>query len=104
MPLASSSSVITGVGEHDRNHDRSGRPGRTIKVSQVGVSKYAERLIGEAPSDTLIGEVAANVAEQIDPVDDMRGPAWYKRRITRVLVERALKCALQRANDNRTPD
>jgi len=64
----------------------------------------AERLIGEAPNDTLIGEVAADVAEQIDPVDDMRGPAWYKRRITRVLVERALRCALQRANDNRTPD
>ena len=63
----------------------------------------AERLIGEAPSDTLIGEVAAAVAEQIDPVDDVRGPAWYKRRITRVLVERALRCALQRANDNRTP-
>ena len=40
--------------------------------------------------------VAALAAEETDPVEDMRGPVWYKRRIARVLAERALTCALRK--------
>ena len=53
-------------------------------------------LEGEHLDDTLIAEAAKRASEECDPVDDIRGSAWYKRRITRVLVERGLKCALQK--------
>ncbi len=53
-------------------------------------------LEGEYLDDALIAEAAKRASEESDPVDDIRGPAWYKHRITRVLVERGLKCALQK--------
>ena len=60
----------------------------------------ASLLKGERPEGKLIAEVARRASEQADPVDDLRGPAWYKRRIIKVLVERGLKCALERAMAN----
>ena len=61
----------------------------------------ASRLLGEPPHDGLIAEVAAEASEGTDPRDDLRGPAWYKRRMMRVLVEKALRCALQHAKTER---
>ena len=63
----------------------------------VAAEAAASRLLGEPPDDRLIAEVAAEASEQTDPQDDLRGPAWYKRRMMRVLVEKALRCALQQA-------
>lgn len=57
----------------------------------------AALLAGEVPDAKLIAEVAARAADATDPMDDLRGPVWYKRRIARVLVERALSCALRKA-------
>jgi carbon-monoxide dehydrogenase medium subunit len=62
-------------------------------------TEAASLLIGERPDDTLIGEVATRASEESDPIDDLRGSVWYKRRIVRVLVERGLTCALQKAKD-----
>ncbi len=60
-------------------------------------ARAAERLVGEAPDAKLIAEAAHAASYEADPYDDLRGPVWYKRRICRVLVERALTCALQKA-------
>ena len=57
----------------------------------------AALLAGEVPDAKLIAEVAARAADATDPMDDLRGPVWYKRRIAAVLVERALSCALRKA-------
>ena len=57
----------------------------------------AALLTGEVPDAKLIAEVASRAADATDPQDDVRGPVWYKRRIARVLVERALRCALRKA-------
>ena len=57
----------------------------------------AALLTGEVPDAKLIAEVAARAADATDPMDDLRGPVWYKRRIAAVLVERALLCALRKA-------
>ncbi len=57
----------------------------------------AALLAGEVPDAKLIAEVASRAADATDPQDDLRGPVWYKRRIARVLVERALSCALRKA-------
>ena len=65
------------------------------------VAQAVEGLIGDAPSSAQVAEVAAAAAEEADPIEDLRGPIWYKRRITKVLVERALTCALQRAQGER---
>lgn len=61
------------------------------------VGRASEGLLGEVLTEARISEVAAAAAEEIDPIEDLRGPVWYKRRITTVLVRRALTCALQRA-------
>ena len=54
-------------------------------------------LEGALPNDAAIAEAARLASEQAEPVDDLRGSAWYKRRIVRVLVERAVRCAMERA-------
>ena len=60
-------------------------------------TKAAAILKGEVLNETAFAAAAAKAAEESDPVDDLRGPAWYKRRIIRVLVERGLTWALSRA-------
>ena len=57
----------------------------------------AEILAGEAPGDKLIAAAAETAAAEADPIEDLRGPIWYKRRMVRVLVARGVRCALQRA-------
>ncbi len=61
------------------------------------VADAARALLGDEPSAERIREVAVAAAEEADPIEDLRGPEWYKRRILRIVVERALTCALQRA-------
>ena len=61
------------------------------------VAQAAGGLVGEPDPASRVAEVAAAAAEETDPIDDLRGPVWYKRRVMRVMVERALTCALQRA-------
>ncbi|MDA1215465.1 MAG: xanthine dehydrogenase family protein subunit M [Chloroflexi bacterium] len=60
--------------------------------------KANDTLKGERPSDALIAQAAVRASEEADPVEDLRGSVWYKRRIIKVLVERALRCAIERAN------
>ncbi len=46
---------------------------------------------GKAPSAALFQEIGDAYAQAIDPIDDVRGSAWYRRRMVRVLVARALE-------------
>jgi carbon-monoxide dehydrogenase medium subunit len=51
----------------------------------------AERLaIGEQIDPMLADEIGTVAAAAVDPIDDVRGSAEYKRRLVRVLVRRAL--------------
>jgi carbon-monoxide dehydrogenase medium subunit len=45
---------------------------------------------GRKLTSDLIGEIARKAAEAIDPIEDLRGPADYKRELVKVLVRRAL--------------
>jgi CO/xanthine dehydrogenase FAD-binding subunit len=38
----------------------------------------------------MIGDISRRAAAAVDPIDDLRGPADYKRQIVQVLVRRAL--------------
>jgi len=76
----------------------------TIALSGVGEvplrAQSAESvLIGNAPTDSLIQEAAAKVAEDIEPDTDVQATAEYRRHVTTVLTARALKKAFQRAKE-----
>lgn len=54
--------------------------------------------LGEVLSDDLIHSVAESYAQELDPLEDGRGSAWYRREIIGVFVRRAL---LEVRNDHR---
>ena len=61
-------------------------------VSAQPVRIGAESLAnGKALTADLIATIAAETASSIDPVDDVRGPADYKRHLVGVLIRRALQ-------------
>lgn len=47
--------------------------------------------VGGALDDHARREIATAIAEAIDPIEDGRGSAWYRRRVTSTLVRRALE-------------
>lgn len=53
---------------------------------------------GEAPTDQRITDAAALVLDLVDPPDDARGSAAFKRRMARVWTERALKSLRDQTN------
>lgn len=58
--------------------------------------KAADLLIGGAPDGERIAAAAGQAAEEADPIEDLRGPVWYKRHMVKVLTERAIRGALAR--------
>lgn len=53
--------------------------------------------IGQAPDDALHRRIADGYAERIEPLDDMRGSAWYRTEMVKVWVRRAIEHALAEA-------
>ena len=52
----------------------------------------AERLLtGQAAGEELIREAAQAAAGQCCPIDDVRGSAWYRRKLTGALLSRILR-------------
>lgn len=61
-------------------------------------AREAEAMLeGEKPGEELLEKVAAQAAEEIKPISDVRSSAEYRKTLSRVLVERALKEAITRA-------
>jgi aerobic carbon-monoxide dehydrogenase medium subunit len=52
---------------------------------------------GKKPDGTTVAEAARKAASATDPTADRRGTVEYKREMARVLTERALRQAIQRA-------
>jgi carbon-monoxide dehydrogenase medium subunit len=58
--------------------------------------RYADlerRARGTALGDEVIREIAAGYSERTDPLDDMRGSAWYRKQAIAVWVRRAIERA-----------
>lgn len=64
----------------------------------IHAKKAEEVLRGQTISDAILREMGEVAATEVDPVDDNRGSAEYKREMVKVLVRRAAKEALQRAS------
>jgi carbon-monoxide dehydrogenase medium subunit len=54
-------------------------------------------LVGKTLDDSTIKQAAELAAGESQPIDDIRGPAEYKRDLVRVLTSRALYRAFKRA-------
>jgi aerobic carbon-monoxide dehydrogenase medium subunit len=50
---------------------------------------------GEKLTAALIERIAVDAGQSVDPIDDLRGTAAYKRHVVHVLVRRALSAAAQ---------
>jgi carbon-monoxide dehydrogenase medium subunit len=66
-----------------------------IALGAVGSTPLRARraesaLLGRKPTRELLAESAALVTEEIDPFDDLRGSAAYKREMARIWTQRAL--------------
>jgi len=62
-----------------------------VAATPLRIRKAEEMLRGEKPRDTLLKEVADCVSKEIKPINDMRSSAAYRRTLSQILVERALK-------------
>ena len=61
-------------------------------------SKRAEELLrGQEINDALIEKAAWITAEEIEPTTDLNGTEEFKRKIARVLVQRTINAAADRA-------
>lgn len=94
-PVANASAVVT------LDADGICREARVV-VGAVGptplvAERAASALLGAPIGEAAAQEAARIASEDAEPIDDLRGSAWYKRRIVRVLVERALRRAAERA-------
>jgi carbon-monoxide dehydrogenase medium subunit len=54
-------------------------------------ARAAEALLkGKLLTDEAVEAAAAKASEEIKPIDDVHGTAWYRRKLTKVLVARTL--------------
>lgn len=73
----------------------------TVRVALAGAGPTAVRaeavereLLGHAPTAATIARAAEAVADAVDPIDDARGSAAYKREMAVVFTRRALERVL----------
>lgn len=59
-----------------------------------------DKLRGQRLTPSLIDEAAASVRDEVDPLDDVRGSAHYKREMARVWTGRALRSLLDGQSSN----
>ncbi len=83
-----------------RPHQRALRPDRRCEDVRVVLgavaptplrARRAEALLrGQEINEERIAETARMAAQEAQPIDDVRGSVWYRRRMVEVLVRRAL--------------
>ena len=70
-------------------------------VTPIRATSAESVLRGQRLTDELLQEAAATVKEQVDPLNDPRGSAEYKRDMAEVFARRALEQAWQKAKASR---
>ena len=62
-----------------------------------GYSKHVGGLKGKKIDDNLLSQVTKSCVEQSDPVADQRGPVEFKKYVAGIVIDKALKRALERS-------
>jgi carbon-monoxide dehydrogenase medium subunit len=70
-----------------------------VGETPIDAGSAAEVLVGGAPTEAAIRDVAASVQRMIDPGGSVHATADYQRHVAGVLTERALRTAHQRVRD-----
>jgi carbon-monoxide dehydrogenase medium subunit len=70
----------------------------SVASTIVRAKKAEDALRGKTIDDAALQHMGEVAATEVDPVDDNRGSAEYKRELVKVLVPRAAQEALQRLN------
>jgi carbon-monoxide dehydrogenase medium subunit len=65
-----------------------------VAPTPIRAKKAEKMLIGKKPDGDLIQAVARAAADETRPISDVRASAAYRREISRLFVERALKSAM----------
>jgi carbon-monoxide dehydrogenase medium subunit len=71
-----------------------------VDITNVAVPDAADALAGEVPTNDLLREAGDLAAEQANPESDEHGSAAYKENMVRVLTQRALADAVERARSD----
>jgi carbon-monoxide dehydrogenase medium subunit len=72
-----------------------------VGETPIDASSAAEILMGHAPTEEAVRDVAATAQTMIDPSGSVHATADYQRHVAGVLTERALQTAYLRARDGR---
>jgi carbon-monoxide dehydrogenase medium subunit len=65
-----------------------------VASTAVRASNVEEALMGQTPTAEMLREVSQAVTGIVDPTDDPRGSAWYKRDMSAIFTRRALEKVL----------
>ncbi len=68
-----------------------------VDITNVRVPEAEDALAGEQPSDDLLAAAGEAAADNCNPESDEHGSEQYKRNMVRVLTQRALADAIERA-------
>jgi carbon-monoxide dehydrogenase medium subunit len=71
-----------------------------VGANTVSIGPVRDALAGQAPSDELYRQVGDIAAANCNPQTDQRGTEAYKRHLAAELTRRALRDAVDRANQN----
>jgi carbon-monoxide dehydrogenase medium subunit len=66
-----------------------------VSPCPVRIHKGEEMARGEKLTAALLEELAREARQAVDPIDDLHGPADYKRHLVGVLVRRAITTVAQ---------
>jgi len=72
----------------------------SVASTIIHAKRAEEAMRGKAVTDAALREMGEIAATEVDPMDDNRGSAEYKREMVKVLVRRAAQEAVRRASEN----
>ncbi len=94
--LAKVSVAVAVVREGDVCKDCRIALGAVAKVP-LRTKKGEEILKGKKFAENLITKAGNQIAEEIQPITDLRSTAWYRKEVTKIMVRDAIKLAWERA-------
>ncbi|MEO3994050.1 MAG: FAD binding domain-containing protein, partial [Desulfurococcaceae archaeon TW002] len=68
----------------------------SVAPHPIRARKCEAALIGRKVNENVLREITRLVIDEISPIDDVRGSAWYRKEVSKVLVYDSLIKSLER--------